>query len=90
MCLAIPGQIVALLPAETDLATVEVGGVRRHVNISLLEAEAVQCGDWVLIHVGFAIAKIDAEEAEASLAFLAELGQAYTDELDAFEESWPE
>ena len=90
MCLAIPGQIVAILPEDTDLATVEIGGVRRQVNISILESEAVQCGDWVLVHVGFAIAKIDAAEAKASLAYLEQLGQAYTDELEALEESWIE
>ena len=90
MCLAIPGQIVAILPEGTDLATVDISGVRRNVNISILQAEAVQCGDWVLIHVGFAMAKIDAQEAQASLAYLAELGQAYSDELDALEESWIE
>jgi hydrogenase expression/formation protein HypC len=90
MCLAIPGQIVALLPERPDLATVEVSGVRRNVNIEILESEAVKPGDWVLIHVGFAISKINEEEARASLAFLEELGQAYTDELKAIKESWLE
>ena len=90
MCLAIPGQIVALLPERPDLATVDVSGVRRNVNIEILENEAVQLGDWVLVHVGFAISKIDAEEARASLALLEELGQTYADELQAIEESWPE
>jgi hydrogenase expression/formation protein HypC len=53
----------------------------------MLADEAVQPGDWVLIHVGFAKAKIDAQEARASLALLAELGQAYADEIKAFEQS---
>lgn len=90
MCLAIPGQIVALLPERHDLATVEVSGVRRNVNIGMLDTAAVRPGEWVLIHVGFAIATLDEAEAKASLAFLEELGAAYTDELDALEESWIE
>jgi hydrogenase expression/formation protein HypC len=53
----------------------------------MLADEAVQPGDWVLIHVGFAMAKINAQEAQASLALLEEIGQAYRDELKAFEDS---
>ena len=87
MCLAIPGQIVEMLPEQPHLATVDVSGVRRRVNIMMLADEAVQPGDWVLIHVGFAMAKIEAQEAQASLALLEELGQAYADELKAFEDS---
>ena len=87
MCLAIPGQIIAMLPEHPHLATVDVSGVRRSVNIMMLADEAVKAGDWVLIHVGFALAKIDAQEAKASLALLAALGQAYADELKAFEDS---
>jgi hydrogenase expression/formation protein HypC len=87
MCLAIPGQIIEMLPGHPHLATVDVSGVRRSVNIMMLADEAVQPGDWVLIHVGFAMAKIDVQEAQASLALLEELGQAYRDELKAFEDS---
>ena len=87
MCLAIPGQIIAMLPEHPHLATVDVSGVRRSVNIMMLADEAVKPGDWVLIHVGFALAKIDEQEAKASLALLEELGQAYSDELKAFEDS---
>jgi hydrogenase expression/formation protein HypC len=87
MCLAIPGQIVEVLPERLHLATVNVSGVRRSVNIMMLADEAVQPGDWVLIHVGFAMAKIDAQEAQASLALLEEIGQVYRDELKAFEDS---
>jgi hydrogenase expression/formation protein HypC len=86
MCLAIPGQITQLDPGG-DLATVNVSGVKRNVNIRLLEDEGVQPGDWVLIHVGFAISKIDEEEARTSLEFLQMLGKAYTDEMAAFSES---
>jgi hydrogenase expression/formation protein HypC len=87
MCLAIPGRILEVLPERPQLATVDVSGVRRSVNIMMLADEAVQPGDWVLIHVGFAMAKIDAQEAQASLALLEEIGQAYHDELKAFEDS---
>ena len=87
MCLAIPGQIIAVLPEHPHLATVDVSGVRRSVNIMLLADEAVKPGDWVLIHVGFALAKLDEQEAKATLAPLEELGQAYSDELKALEDS---
>ena len=82
MCLAIPAQIVQLLP-ESDLATADVSGVKRNVNIGLLDGEHIQAGDWVLIHVGFAISKVDEKEARASLEFLESMGQAYRDEIDA-------
>jgi len=87
MCLAIPGQIIEMLPERPHLALVDVSGVRRSVNIMMLVDEAVKPGDWVLIHVGFALAKIDEQEARASLALLEELGQAYSDELKAFGDS---
>ena len=86
MCLAIPGQIVRLLPG-TDLATADVSGVKRNVNIGLLDAEQVKPGDWILIHVGFALSKVDEAEAKASLEFLETLGKAYTDEVRALEQS---
>jgi hydrogenase expression/formation protein HypC len=85
MCLAIPAQIVQLLP-ESDLATADVSGVKRNVNIGLLDGENIQPGDWVLIHVGFAISKVDEQEARASLEFLESMGQAYRDEIDALRE----
>jgi hydrogenase expression/formation protein HypC len=85
MCLAIPAQIVQLLP-DSDLATADVSGVKRNVNIGLLEGEKLATGDWVLIHVGFAISKVDEEEARSSLEFLEGLGQAYRDEIDALRE----
>jgi hydrogenase expression/formation protein HypC len=83
MCLGIPGQLVELLDHD-QLASVDVSGVGRIVNIGLLEDEALQPGDWVLIHVGFAMAKIDEEEAALALASLQLMDQAYTDELKAF------
>lgn len=87
MCLAIPGQIVKLLDDPPDLATVNVSGVLRNINVALLTPEGLAPGDWVLIHVGFAMSRVDEEEARASLAFLEEMGQAYREELEAFEES---
>jgi hydrogenase expression/formation protein HypC len=87
MCLGIPGEIVRITDAETNLATVDVGGVRRVVNVGLLDD--VTPGDWVLVHVGFAMSKIDEVEAQATLAMLAGLGQAYTDELTALRTSDP-
>jgi hydrogenase expression/formation protein HypC len=79
MCLGIPGQIVRLDDAEMALATVDVCGVRRQINICCIvddEHPFEKClGDWVLVHVGFAMSRIDAEEAEKTLAILAELGE---------------
>ena len=84
MCLGIPGQVVELLESNAHLARADVSGVTRVINIGLLEDEDVRPGDWVLIHVGFAMSKID--EAEAALAFasLQLMGRAYEDELEAF------
>lgn len=85
MCLGIPGELVELPVDDTDLALVSVAGVRRKVNIGLLiEEESMDVGDWILIHVGFALAKIDEEEAAATLATLKDLGPAYDQELAEF------
>ena len=82
MCLAIPGEVVEVGVGRPELARVEVSGVRRTVNVGLLAAPPVP-GDWVLIHVGFALSVVDEAEARATLALLEELGQAYEDELAA-------
>lgn len=77
MCLGIPGRIIAITDADAALATVEIGGVRRPVNISFVldDRPPEACvGDWVLVHVGFAMSRLDADEAERTLALLAELG----------------
>jgi hydrogenase expression/formation protein HypC len=84
MCLGIPGQVVELVDANDHLARVDVSGVTRLINIGLLEDEPLEAGDWVLIHVGFAMSKIDEEEARLALASLKLMGQAYGEELDAF------
>ena len=83
MCLGIPGQLVEFPSDNDQLARVEVAGVRRMINIGLLEDEVLEVGDWVLIHVGFAMAKIDEEEAAMALASLQMMGEAFTDEVDA-------
>lgn len=80
MCLGIPGQVTELLDHE-HLARVDVAGVGRIINIGLLEDEEITTGDWVLIHVGFAMSKIDEEEAEQAMAGLQMMGEAYTDEM---------
>jgi hydrogenase expression/formation protein HypC len=85
MCLAIPGQIVGLVPG-TDLADADVSGVKRKVNVGLLDDERLAPGDWILIHVGFALSKIDEQEARATLDLLETLGPAFTDELNALRE----
>ena len=80
MCLGIPGQIVKLDPEQRSLATVDVAGVKRQVNIACIvddEHPPEAClGDWVLVHVGFAMSRIDEHEAAQTLALLTELGEA--------------
>jgi hydrogenase expression/formation protein HypC len=83
MCLGIPGEVVELVDSNRHLAKVDVAGVRRNINILLLEEEGVAPGDWVLIHVGFAMAKIDEAEAQEALETLRQMGQAYADEVRA-------
>jgi hydrogenase expression/formation protein HypC len=75
MCLAIPGRIVELLPERDNLALVDVGGVRRKIDVGLLEDDPAQAGDWVLIHVGFAMSKISEKEAAEQMRILAVLGE---------------
>ena len=64
MCLAIPAKIVELFPEEQNRALIEVAGVRRHIDTGLLADDPPKTGDWVLIHVGFAMSKISAQQAE--------------------------
>ena len=86
MCLAIPGRIVEFVDEENSIAKVEVGGVRRNVNLGLLDRSAVALGDYVLVHVGFAMSRIDEHEAAETLRLLREIG-AYDDEVDQFKSS---
>ncbi|MGS0757949.1 HypC/HybG/HupF family hydrogenase formation chaperone, partial [Roseateles sp. GG27B] len=79
MCLGIPGQIVEISDPLRKLAVVEVGGVRRTINIACIVTEehpVMSClGDWVLVHVGFAMSRIDEAEAALTLALLTEMGE---------------
>lgn len=75
MCLAIPTRIVSLDEQDPSFATVEAGGVRRAINIGLLERGSVTVGDWVLVHVGFALSKVDEERAQEQLRLLRALGE---------------
>jgi len=89
MCLAIPGQIVEIVDEEKRLARVEVAGVRRNVNIGLLDSDedGAVPGDWVLIHVGFALSRIDEEEAHATHELLRQMGAKYEQELEELKAS---
>ena len=81
MCLGIPGQLVELCADNDQLARVEIAGVRRVINIGLLEDDVLAPGDWVLIHVGFAMSKIDEDEAAMALASLQLMGSGLDDEM---------
>lgn len=87
MCLGIPGQILGYVDDQNDIATVEVSGVRRNINVGLVRPGGIGPGDWVLVHVGFAMSKIDEIEAQETLRMLKQLGEAYKNEMDALLES---
>lgn len=87
MCLAIPGQVIEIADEELRHATVEIAGVRRVVNVGLLDGEGVQPGEWVLVHVGFALAKVDEQEAAATLTLLRGLGRDFDDAIGELRES---
>ena len=92
MCLGIPGQIVEIVDASNKLALVDVGGVRRAVNVAFIvdaEHTVADCvGDWVLVHVGFAMVRIDEQEAAATLTLLREMDE-YHGEVDSLRASLP-
>ncbi len=75
MCLALPARIVKL--RENELGVVDLGGVRKEISLALVEG--VQVGDYVIVHVGYALSKLDTEEAEATLRLFAELGEMQAD-----------
>ena len=85
MCLAIPGRVVEVFDDVNQLARVDVAGVRRTINIALLDdrdaGSGALAGQWVLIHVGFALARIDEREALATLELLSQMGTEYEQEL---------
>jgi hydrogenase expression/formation protein HypC len=89
MCLGIPGRIVEILDEDLMLAKASVGGVKRNINIGLVhhEDEKVQVGDWVLIHVGFAMSRLNEAEAHSTLQALEEIGEAYEQELEELKSS---
>jgi hydrogenase expression/formation protein HypC len=89
MCLGIPGRIVEILDEDLMLAKAEVGGVRRNISIGLVhdDGDRVEIGDWVLIHVGFALSKIDEAEAQSNLWALEQIGEAYEQELEELKAS---
>jgi hydrogenase expression/formation protein HypC len=87
MCLGIPGRIVEVTDAANCLAKVDVSGVQRTISVRLLADDLPDPDEWVLVHVGFAMAKIDEKEALLTLAAVQQLGEAYTDELAAFRET---
>ena len=84
MCLAIPGKIIEMVDVENNIAKVDVGGVRRNINTGMLDDTKI--GDYVLIHVGFAMSKIDEHEAEETLRILKEIGE-YQAEFEGFSTS---
>jgi len=91
VCLAIPGQIVEIVDESKRLAKVDVVGVQRNVSVGLLDSEdgvtGVGPGDWVLIHVGFAMSKIDEEEALETRRLLQSMGAEYEQELEELKAS---
>lgn len=87
MCLGIPGKIIDMVDETNSIAKVDVSGVKRNVNIALVRPEGITPGDWVLIHVGFAMSKINEDEARETMKALQMMGDVYTEELKMLQES---
>ena len=87
MCLGIPGQVLEIVDDTNSIAKVVVSGVKRNVSIALVRPEGITPGDWVLIHVGFAMSKIDEHEAHETMKVLRMMGEVFTDELKMLHES---
>jgi hydrogenase expression/formation protein HypC len=88
MCLGIPGRVVEMVDPVNGIAKADVNGVKRNVSVQLLQGEGgVAVGDWVLIHVGFALAVIDEREAEATLRMLGGSPETLREEIAALEQS---
>lgn len=87
MCLGIPGQIIEIVDAVHHIAKVNVSGIKRAINIALIQSEGVAPGEWVLIHVGFAMSKIDEQEALETLNILKMMGEAYESEMLMLQQS---
>lgn len=88
MCLAIPAQVIEVIDHDKRLAQVDIAGLRRTVNVGLLDDEGgAHPGDWVLIHVGFALSKVDEQEAQATLRLLEQMGSEFEQELEELKAS---
>jgi hydrogenase expression/formation protein HypC len=87
MCLGIPGQILDIVDDANSIAKVNVSGVKRNVSVALVRPEGIAPGDWVLIHVGFAMSKIDEKEAYETMKSLHSMGDVFTDELKMLHDS---
>lgn len=87
MCLGIPGKIIAIVDEANRIAKVDVAGVKRNISIALFEPGEVGIGDWVLIHVGFAISTLDEQAAQETYRLLQEIDQAYQEELQQLQDS---
>jgi hydrogenase expression/formation protein HypC len=89
VCLAIPGRIVEVVDEDNRIARVDVEGVQRNVNIGLLDSDGTpaQVGEWVLIHVGFAMSRVDEEEALATRRLLEEMGTQYEQDMEELRQS---
>jgi hydrogenase expression/formation protein HypC len=87
MCLGIPGKVIDIVDDANSIARVDVSGVKRNVSVALVRPDGIGPGDWVLIHVGFAMSKIDENEARETMQALQIMGQAYTDELNMLHQS---
>ncbi len=89
MCLAIPGQVVEGASGDDGVALVDIAGVRRSTNVSLLDGPGggVRPGEWVLVHVGFAMSRIDEHEAAATLRLLEDMGEEFEQEMAEIRDS---
>ena len=87
MCLGIPGQVLEIVDDANSIAKVNVSGVKRNVSVALVRPEGIGPGDWVLLHVGFAMSKIDENEARETMEILHTMGDVFTDELKMLHQS---
>jgi hydrogenase expression/formation protein HypC len=87
MCLGIPGQVVEIIDDANSIAKVDVSGIKRNVSVALVRPDGIAPGDWILIHVGFAMSKINEHEARETMKALQIMGETYTDELKMLRQS---
>lgn len=89
MCVGIPAKVIAFVDLADHLVLVDVGGAQRHIDASLVLPDGLKIGDWVLVHVGFAMAILDEDEAHKTLDFIKLLGSVYDDEMEQFGSTVP-